>query len=116
MTSKRSHEGVILIDSRFTPGVPDEMMVMAGLPVGAGRGLFEAPTYTCSHCQHVVIMNPLRTRERGYCKGCDHYLCDGCGAARAALGGKCLTFKQIIEEEQERAALAEQRGSLILSA
>lgn len=108
--SKRSHEGYLLIDNRCNPGVPDELAVRVGLPVGAGRGMFEAPTITCSHCQTVVIINPLRNRERAYCGKCDHYICDGCGAARAANGGECRTMRQIADELQEEAALSEQRS------
>lgn len=101
--SKRSHEGYLLVDNRGGPGISDEAMLQQGLPVGSGRGVFEAPTYTCSHCQTVVIINPLRSRERSYCPKCDHYLCDNCGAVRALNGGQCRTFRQIIEETQERA-------------
>lgn len=104
MTSKRSHEGYLLIDNRGTPGIPAEMMVASGLPANAGVGLFEAPSYTCSHCTAVVILNPDRARERAYCTGCDHYICDGCGVRRAAMGGQCKTFKQLVEEVQELAA------------
>lgn len=105
MHSKRSLEGYLLMDNRESPGVPDAVLqaVDPALPLGAGRGLFEAPTITCSHCQRVVIMNPLRTRERAYCAKCDHYLCDECGAALTA-SGVCRPFTQIIEEVQEQAA------------
>jgi len=98
MVGKRRHEGYLMVDHRSIEGVPDALVVAHGLPVGSGRGLFEAPTYTCSHCQTVVVMNPARTRERAYCRGCDHYLCDGCGATRAANGGLCKTFNQIADE------------------
>lgn len=91
--SKRSKEGYLMIDHRATQGVPDEIMVRDGLPIGAGRGLFETPTYTCSHCNHVVVMNPLRTREREYCRGCDSYICDGCGYLKKQ-GTPCKTFTQ----------------------
>jgi hypothetical protein len=97
MTSLRSHEGYFLLDHRATQGVPDEVVVASGLPAGAGKGLFEAPTYTCSHCSSVVVMNPNRQRERAYCMGCDHMICDRCGAARAA-GAKCRTMRQIVDE------------------
>ena len=100
MSSKRSHEGVILIDHRFTPGISDEMTHKQGLPVGAGSGVFEAPTYTCSHCTAVVIINPLRNRAREYCRKCDHYICDGCAAIMAGTK-ECKTFKQVIDEIQE---------------
>ena len=44
----------------------------------SGGGLFEAATTTCSHCQRIVVLNPDRTRERGYCRKCVHYICDEC--------------------------------------
>lgn len=97
MSSLRSHEGYFLADHRDSPGVPDAIVVAEGMPVGAGRGLFEAPTYTCSHCQAIVILNPKRNRDRAYCRGCDHYICDRCGAERARTG-ICKPFKQLIDE------------------
>lgn len=99
MNSKRAHEGYFMLD--HTHGIPmsDEMVVAQGLPVGAGRGLFEAPTYTCSHCQRIVVLNPLRNRERAWCKKCDHYICDGCGTT-LAQSGICRPFKQIMDEVQ----------------
>lgn len=97
MKSLRNHEGAFLLDHRHAAPVPDELVIAAGLPVGAGRGLFEAPTYTCKHCQRVVVVNPLRNRERAYCRGCDHLLCDGCGAERARTG-QCKTIDQKIDE------------------
>jgi hypothetical protein len=108
--SKRSKEGYLMIDHRATEGVADEVIVKDGLPVGAGRGLFESPTYTCSHCQYVVVMNPLRTREREYCRGCDSYICDGCGLLKKQ-GAPCKTYAQVVDEYLEAAG----RGpSLIL--
>jgi len=112
MKSKRSHEGYLLIDNRNGPGLTDEQAQAAGLPVGAGRGMFESPTYTCSHCQVVVILNPLRTRERAYCAKCDHYICDRCGVAKAQTG-ECRTVKQLIDELQEQAVQAQQRGIIL---
>ena len=97
MSSKRNKEGYLLSDNRAGPGFNDEMARLAGLPNGAGRGLFEAPSYTSRHCQSVVIMNPARTRERAYCRGCDSYLCDGCGAIRGQTY-TCKTFEQVIDE------------------
>lgn len=90
--SKRRFEGELLIDHRFTPGVPGPH----------GQGLFEAPTYTCNHCSRVVIINPARTRPKEYCRKCDHYICDGCSAIMAKTK-ECKTFDQIIEETQEDA-------------
>jgi len=96
--SKRSYEGSILIDHRCSPGVTEEMSRYTDLPVGAGRGVFESPTFTCSHCQRVVVMNPARTRSRGYCKKCDHYVCDGCESKRVKSGGVCYTYKQYLDD------------------
>ena len=86
-----------MIDNRNSSGVPDELVVKSGLPIGAGKGLFESPTFTCNHCSRVVVMNPLRTRERGYCRGCDHYICDDCTAVRAQTM-VCKTMLQAIDE------------------
>jgi hypothetical protein len=95
--SLRSHEGYLMLDHTNNQGIPDELVVASGLPLGAGKGLFEAPTFTCHHCQTIVIINPNRTRERAYCRGCDHLLCDACGAERARTG-KCRPFNQVIDE------------------
>lgn len=97
MSSLRNHEGYLLIDHRNSPGVPDDIAVATGLPIGAGQLMFEAPTYTCKHCQRIVVMNPDRKRERAYCRGCDHLICDPCGAERARTL-KCRTFEQVIDQ------------------
>lgn len=51
----------------------------------------EADTSTCSHCQRVVVLNSDRSRPRGYCRKCDHYVCDQCD------GGECSPFARILE-------------------
>ena len=64
----------------------------------AGDGvLFEADTYTCTHCSAVVVMNPARTRERYKCRGCDHHICDGCAAKKQA-GEPCVTVRQKFDQ------------------
>jgi hypothetical protein len=63
----------------------------------AGQGHFEADTYTCSHCQFVVVLNPDRKRERYKCGGCHHHICDVCAAERVA-GNPCKTMAQKIDE------------------
>lgn len=102
MSSLRRHEGYLLIDNRESPGVSDalNLALSPGLPLGAGHGLFEAPTVTCSHCQVVVVLNPGRMRDRPYCGGCDHYICDGCAFLKAQTG-VCRTFNQLIDAVQE---------------
>ncbi len=106
MSSKLAHEGYLLIDHRESPGIPDEVTHSLGLPLGSGRGMFETATFTCNHCTAVVVMNPLRTRAREYCAKCNHYICDRCGAVKAATG-ECKTFNQIVEETQEAAVAAQ---------
>lgn len=96
MKSKLNNTGYLMIDNR-NASVPDELTAKAGLPDYAGRGLFEAATYTCNHCHAVVLMNPARTRERGYCRGCDHYICDACATVRARTL-ECKTMNRVIDE------------------
>jgi hypothetical protein len=106
--SKRSLEGYYAVDHRAV-----DVPTCEGMPPGVRNGqMFETPTITCSHCQAVVIVNPLRTRERAYCGKCDHYICDGCEAVRVARGGECKTFKQLMDEVE--AAALKQKSSLIL--
>lgn len=112
MSSLRRHEGYLLVDHSASPGLTPEQERAMGMPEGAGRGVFEAPIYTCSHCEAGVVVNPLRTRDRSYCPKCDHIICDRCEAIRVASGGECKTFKQVIEEVQEKAAREEQRGGV----
>lgn len=59
MRSARSLEGYLLIDNRCS-----------------GGGVQEVPVATCSHCHAQVILNPLRTRERSFCRKCFAYVCD----------------------------------------
>lgn len=103
MTSKLTKEGYLILDHRDSPGLSDEATHRAGLPPGAGRGVFEAPTYTCSHCCRVVVLNPNRRRDRAYCSRCDRYICDVCGA-EMSRSGICKPFKQLVEEIQEAAS------------
>jgi hypothetical protein len=92
--------GYFLVDQRAS-----------GIPVFGGQALFEADTYTCSHCNAVVVMNPARTRERYKCKGCNHHICDSCAALRVA-GSPCRTMKQIVDEHMER--VTKQSSPIIL--
>lgn len=102
-----------MIDHRNSPGVSEELSRTVGLPPIAARGMFEAPTITCSHCQVIVVVNPLRSRERAYCVKCNHYICDKCGVIYGQTR-ECITYKQIVEETQEKTVLDEQRGHIIL--
>lgn len=108
MGSKRDREGYLMIDNRNSEGVPDAMVRAADLPVGAGRGLFEAPTVMCNHCQTTVVIEPKRTRERAYCRGCDSYICDACGVILARTL-TCTPFNKFADQYLE--AAAKQDGS-----
>lgn len=96
--SLRDHEGYLLLDHSNSPGVPDEVSVSVGLPVGSGMGLFEAPTFTCHHCQSVGVIDPKRSNGMAYyCKGCSHLICDPCGEEKVKTG-VCRTFEQRVDE------------------
>jgi hypothetical protein len=83
------------------------LLITDGLPRGlgelsvdnraAGARLFEANTYTCTHCSAVVVMNPDRKRERYFCRGCTHHICDNC-AAEITAGAPCKTMAQKHDE------------------
>ena len=102
VTSKRSHEGYLLIDHTNSPGIDGDIIqgISPDLPTNIGRARFECPTYTCSHCCRIVVLHPLRQRERGYCNKCDHYVCDDCNAIRLATG-VCRTYREIVDEWAE---------------
>lgn len=98
MRSLASLEGEYTIDNRCNAGLPEAIVVAQGLPVTAARGLYEEACYTCSHCEATVVKDRERTRPRGYCKKCDHIICDSCDANYAASGHVCMPFKAFAEE------------------
>lgn len=102
MPSLKRLEGYLMIDHRASPGLTPELERACGLPPGAGQGMFEASTYSCSHCQAIVILNPARTRERAYCSKCDRYLCDGCGALYG-VSRECRNIFKLFDELQNAA-------------
>jgi hypothetical protein len=79
--------GYLYLDHRNSPE----------LPPGVTAPIMEMSTFTCTHCNGVVIMNPARTRERAFCNGCSHYICDNCAAIKAQTG-RCKTFAQVVDE------------------
>jgi hypothetical protein len=108
------YEGYLLIDNRESPGVSREQVSIAGAPFVPAGMMYESAVYTCSHCQRGVVMNPDRSRERGFCRGCNHVICDSC-ATVMAVTLQCVPFKKIIDDAQEAAYAAQQRGSTIIS-
>lgn len=111
MSSLKRHEGYLIIDNRFSPGVSEDLVRGSGKNapvVGEGR-VFECDTITCSHCHTIVMLNPDRSRPRNYCRKCDHYICDnpGCNVG-------CTPLNQVLDELQEQQALQAQSGSNII--
>lgn len=113
MAGKRDLEGYFMQDHRNAGApIPDEIALAAGLPLGAGRGLFEAPTFTCSHCNRVVLVNPRRSEPLCWCSGCDHYLCHRCNAVWVATR-ICKPFKAFLAELQEAVARGHGVSSIV---
>ncbi len=61
--------------------------------------MLERDVLTCSHCERAVVLQPLRTRDRGFCQKCNHYVCDDCEAIRAKTG-ICTPMRQILDRLQ----------------
>lgn len=80
---KSSYDGYLMVDHRASPGLPEAVALRMGLdPLALGEGkVFEASTVGCPHCGSHVVLNPMRTRERGHCMKCNRYICDACTAA-----------------------------------
>jgi hypothetical protein len=85
LKSLKRHEGWLLIDHSASPGIPYDVAIRMGVdPRGvAGGKKMEAATVSCKHCGGHVVKNPKRVRPRGYCRLCDHYICDACDVQRA---------------------------------
>jgi hypothetical protein len=78
MPLKHRREGWLLIDHSNSPGVPEELVRASGkdAPVVGPGQKFESAFNVCCHCGVTVILNPDRSRARGYCRSCDDYVCD----------------------------------------
>ncbi len=107
MFSKRELEGYLMIDHRAGPGITPEMARESGLDLPfisvPGGKLFESATILCHGCERMIVLNPDRSRARGYCPRHDHYLCDECEARRIRTG-KCIGFKEMVYELFDQAA------------
>ena len=69
------------------------------MPIGKGQVL-KAPTFSCSHCDRIVVMNPDRQRSREICPQCDRYICDSACGVNYKLTGECrCRAKRIAEFE-----------------
>lgn len=89
-----------MVDHRASPGLtPSEARGLGYHPDQVSEGkLLELKTNHCSHCGTVVIMNPLRTRERHLCFYCNKYICDNCGIQSKLPDYVHKTYKQNNEE------------------
>lgn len=92
-------EGYLIVDHRASPGLSERLAQRAGYnPFLCREGrVFEAATLTCSHCKTVQIMNPERTRARGFCPKCNHYICDSCTAAMRAPDYVHTPFDRLVD-------------------
>lgn len=99
-------QGYLMIDHRASPGLPEDVARATGLdPKLCGEGkIFEAATLTCSHCKVAMVKNPLRTRERGHCRKCNHYICDGCVAKSRLPDYSHVPFEKRVQDTMALAA------------
>jgi hypothetical protein len=103
MKTKRSAEGYLLIDHSASPGLTEAEAHRGGLPVYAGRGLYETSVVNCGHCQKGIIVHPLLMRDVPTCSKCDSYVCESCKLT-AVVTGACIPFTRVVDETQERVA------------
>ncbi len=80
LTSKiGGHNGYLIIDHRNSPGIPDDLIpqvaALGGVPVPGGQ-VGEVDTWTCAHCNAIVLKRPERTRPREVCRKCMKVVCD----------------------------------------
>jgi len=110
--SQRSREGRIFIDNRLSgPLSLEQQQAVARLEqrgahviVAPAGGTLEAATITCAHCHTTFLRNPQRTRERGFCVHCSHYICDNPMCHRKVLiNGRdtCMSMQRVIESLYE---------------
>lgn len=99
MSSLKRFDGYLSVDHRASPGLNEELARKTGVPERHVRegGLLELSTMTCWHCGTVVVPNPLRTRERGYCVKCDRYICDHCKLASLEATYVHRSFQEIVD-------------------
>lgn len=110
-----SYEGYLMIDHRASPGLPANFydgMRYKGLVAEEGK-LAESAVLVCRHCQRHVIKNLDRTRQRGYCRKCDGYVCDFCELNMRAADYVHTPFKKLIDEAYDIMAKGLDRFGMI---
>jgi hypothetical protein len=96
---KTSNDGELFIDHSASPGLPPGVAQRMDLPpelVGEG-GRLHAATLGCPHCGGVVVLNPMRKRERANCFKCNAYICDGCAFLASQPNYVHRTFAEVAE-------------------
>jgi hypothetical protein len=66
------------------------------MPIPADKKI-QLATLKCTHCPKGIVFNPFRSRPRGYCRACDHYICDECAVVMKVNGGNCVPYKKLTE-------------------
>jgi hypothetical protein len=92
--------GQVTIDHRASPGLPEDVARLFGYDpdlVKEGK-VYEADTGTCHHCKSTVVFNQRRTRPRGHCNYCNHYVCDGCAYLMTLPDYVHTPFEKIIDD------------------
>ncbi len=94
--SQRAREGYLQIDHTNSPGLNPEEVRRVNAQSGKDfkfvpEGMnYESATRVCCHCGVPVVLNPDRSRPRGYCHKCDAYHCDKIECQ------DCIPFKKIM--------------------
>lgn len=103
MFLKREREGYLEIQGGAGLTPEEAALGPPGtLPVHPDKKL-QLVTLRCAHCPRQVILNPLRTRERGHCFKCDRYLCDPC-ATKQKLGIECRPLEKAFDDHLTKQA------------
>lgn len=100
LKSLRRGAGYLQIDHTNSPGISADDVARLPFPgavVAPGGTVTERDIKQCSHCQRGIVLEPLRTRERGYCPRCNHYVCDQCEAIRVKTG-ECVPFPAVLDK------------------
>jgi len=108
--SLKDGSGYLIIDHSESPGIdpsdiPEKLRSTTNI-VGPNQ-VFEADVQFCAHCGSQVILNPKRTRPRGYCSKCNHYICDN-----PICNKECAPLKQLLDKA-ERSII--KTGNIILT-
>jgi len=90
------HSGYLIIDHSASPGINEADIptrLKSSTPIVPEGKVFEADVQFCTHCSRSIILRSDRTRPRGYCQKCDHYICDIC-----SLDPACNSLKRLMDK------------------